>query len=78
MNPREVKHVVFALWFENELEKLGINQSEMARRLGVPRNNVSTYCTGRSVPRRSVRPRLAKLFGVPRSEVDRMAARWSS
>lgn len=47
----------------------GMRQSELARRAGMPRNNVSTYVNGRSYPTPLNLQRLALALGVGVGEI---------
>ena len=56
------------------LTRLGINQKQLARKLGVSKATVSNWITGRGVPRSDQRDMLMKLLG--KSAGSRTLAEW--
>lgn len=51
------------------LAELGMNQSELASRLGLTRDAVSTYARKRSLPSASVLKKMSSVLGVPAEEL---------
>ena len=51
------------------MESHGWNQSELARRANLPRDSISTYIRGRTVPSRRSIVALASAFGVEAHEL---------
>ena len=56
-------------------KRMGISQEELGHRMGVSRQAVSKWETGRAVPDMENLLALARLFGVPVSELRRQKVR---
>lgn len=62
---RAVRNYVFGEMVRTRLERLGKNQSWLAREFGVSREAVSNYVCGESLPNRKRRKRVYELLKVP-------------
>ena len=56
-------HQTFAAKLTAALDERGWNQSELARRAGLRRDAVSTYCRGSAVPAHESMTKLARVLG---------------
>lgn len=60
----------FARRLDQAIKTLGINQSELARRAGLPRDAISTYMRAKSFPTNENLVKLAKVLGMTPTELS--------
>lgn len=63
----------FAEWLGAALRAQGMSQGDLAEQLGVSRHAILKWRTGRSTPMPETCAKLAKVFGVPEEEIQRLA-----
>lgn len=61
---RAVKHVTFGVWLRREIRRAGINQTELARRVGTSGGTVSMWAHDQRVPDPGSCDRIADALGV--------------
>lgn len=66
----------FGEWLRRELDRAGLSQTELARRMGASPGTISTWANGRRVPGAKSGPALAEALGVPPERVRAAAGRW--
>lgn len=67
------KTTFFSEWLQEELEKRGWSQSELARRSGLTRQTINTLIKGRSEPQAETCLAIARGLNVPPETVLRAA-----
>jgi transcriptional regulator with XRE-family HTH domain len=63
----------FSEWLNGELSRRDINQSDLARGIGLGRSAVSLMLAGRNSPSPATATKIAAFFGIPESDVFRYA-----
>ena len=67
--PRHLTKQEFGRRLYKLMTEKGMHHAELARRSGLPRNNISTYINGRSLPSQQSLTKLAKVLGVTADEL---------
>lgn len=68
-NPKPLNRTDFARKLYNLMLAKGWRQSELARRAGLPRDSISTYIRGKTLPTSASAVKLAKALGVEAEEL---------
>src|SRR3954468_6069716 len=67
--PRHLSKQEFGKRLSRLMVEKGYHHAELARRAGLPRNNISTYVNGRSYPSQQSLAAIARVLGVEPDEL---------